>query len=252
MYSYLHGDQRLGGWWYYYLYALAVKVPLGAGVAAMAAAAASYRLKRVLGGHLAWVEMLIVAVPALMVLIVVSANTGFSRYLRYALPCFPFAFVWISCFASPSVWQHNRTITLVGGLGLISMLCSSLIVYPHSLAFFNVLSGGPASGHLHLLDSNFDASQDMNCLKEWIDVHPEARPIYVAHSSIIDCTLFGIEARSAPRFVRGDTVHLDKGWYAVSANHLHGYDSNDGPWMYFLALRPVDRAGYSILIYHID
>ncbi|WP_261343600.1 hypothetical protein [Gimesia panareensis] len=28
-----------------------------------------------------------------------SSQTGFSRYLRYVLPCFPFAFIWISMVA---------------------------------------------------------------------------------------------------------------------------------------------------------
>lgn len=28
--SHLGGEWRMGGWWYYYLYALAIKVPLGA------------------------------------------------------------------------------------------------------------------------------------------------------------------------------------------------------------------------------
>ena len=27
--SYLHGEFKLGGWWYYYLYAAGVKLPLG-------------------------------------------------------------------------------------------------------------------------------------------------------------------------------------------------------------------------------
>ena len=29
MWSYLNGEWRLGGWWYYYIYALAIKEPLG-------------------------------------------------------------------------------------------------------------------------------------------------------------------------------------------------------------------------------
>lgn len=29
MWSYLRGEWRLGGWWYYYLYGLAIKEPLG-------------------------------------------------------------------------------------------------------------------------------------------------------------------------------------------------------------------------------
>ena len=41
MWSYLRGEWRMGGWWYYYLYALAVKVPLGTWVLVLLAAGVS-------------------------------------------------------------------------------------------------------------------------------------------------------------------------------------------------------------------
>jgi len=41
MWSYLRGEWRLGGWWYYYLYALAIKEPLGTWVLVVLAAGVS-------------------------------------------------------------------------------------------------------------------------------------------------------------------------------------------------------------------
>ena len=41
MWSYLRGEWRLGGWWYYYLYALAIKAPLGTWVLVFLAAGVS-------------------------------------------------------------------------------------------------------------------------------------------------------------------------------------------------------------------
>jgi len=41
MWSYLRGEWRLGGWWYYYLYALAIKEPLGTWVLVFLAAGVS-------------------------------------------------------------------------------------------------------------------------------------------------------------------------------------------------------------------
>ncbi len=43
MWSYLRGEWRLGGWWYYYLYALAIKVPLGTWVLVLLAVGVSLR-----------------------------------------------------------------------------------------------------------------------------------------------------------------------------------------------------------------
>jgi uncharacterized membrane protein YhdT len=251
MYSYLRGEHRLGGWWYYYCYGLCVKVPLGAWFIALTSAGAPH-VRRLLSGRPAWFEIAILMLPAIVLFVVASSQTGFTRYLRYVLPCFPFAFVWMSRFASPLVWRRRPATMVLGAAGLTAMICSSLLVYPHSLAFFNMTVGGPLNGHLHLLDSNSDASQDMKCLKDWLTAHPRATPFYLAHSSVLDARTFGIEARSAPKFLPNEDVHLEAGWYGVSTNHLHGYDSDAGPWQYFRALQPIDRAGYSILIYHVN
>ena len=38
---------------------------------------------------------------------------------------------------------------------------STLAAYPHQLAYFNELAGGPENGHRHLLGSSFDWGQDV-------------------------------------------------------------------------------------------
>lgn len=251
MYSYLRGEQRLGGWWYYYLYGLCVKVPIGAWVIVVAAVAAP-RVRRVLTGRKAWFENLLVMIPALAVFALVSSQTGFSRYFRYVLPCLPFAFIWLSRVVSPLVWRRQRWACVAGVAGLVSFIGGSLAVYPQSLAFFNTFAGGPANGHWHLLDSNVDWGQDLYQLKDWLNAHPQAHPFHLAYAGVIDPKVFRIEAAHVPEFRKGEEVELQSGWYAVSVNHVHGYDNADGPWRYFLDRQPVDRAGYSILIYRVD
>ncbi len=92
-YSYLRGEWRREGWWYYFLYGLAVKVPLG--VWALALLAVVLGLAR-RGYAASWRDELTVLAPAAVVLTLVSAETGFNHHLRYVLPIFPFAFVWMS------------------------------------------------------------------------------------------------------------------------------------------------------------
>ena len=41
-------------------------------------------------------ENLILLAPAVCLFVLVSSQTGFSRYLRYVLPCYPFVFIWMS------------------------------------------------------------------------------------------------------------------------------------------------------------
>jgi hypothetical protein len=56
--------------------------------------------------------------------------------------------------------------TLVAALGSW-LIASSLWIYPHSLAYFNELVGGPLYGSEHLLGSNLDWGQDLRYLLTW-------------------------------------------------------------------------------------
>jgi hypothetical protein len=136
-------------------------------------------------------------------------------------------------------------------VGLLLVISESLSVYPHSLSFFNMLAGGPAAGHRHLLDSNLDWGQDLYCLKDWQLLHPDARPLRLAYSGVADPQLFEIHAECIKRADVSSSPTLLPGWYAISANHLHGYDGDDGPWRPFSEMLPTDRVGYSILMFHV-
>ena len=50
---------------------------------------------------------------------------------------------------------------LLVALALLWTAFSTLSVYPHQLAYFNELAGGPEEGHRHLLGSNLDWGQDL-------------------------------------------------------------------------------------------
>jgi Dolichyl-phosphate-mannose-protein mannosyltransferase len=158
--SYLHGEWRLGGWWYYYLYALAIKVPVGTLILAMAALA--LRVCRP-GPTGLWLEELVLLATVSGVLILVSSQTGFNHHLRYVLLIFPFAFIWISGVAV--VMEGSWKARLLVGGATVWAAVSSLCVYPHSLSYFNELVGGPRQGHAYLLESNIDWGQDLLFLK---------------------------------------------------------------------------------------
>jgi hypothetical protein len=174
--SYLRGEQKMGGWWYYYLYAMGVKMPAGtlfllAITCVVKATSAARGLRRVAWGktlafagwavptvdlvstsgsrpnpvskahptHLrqqasgtrdqvtekrsenptdplsptpalrhslspslsiSLFDELILLAPALLLITLVSSQTGFNRYLRYVVPAFPFLYIWISQLAA--------------------------------------------------------------------------------------------------------------------------------------------------------
>jgi hypothetical protein len=149
---------------------------------------------------------------------------------------------------------------------------SSLQVYPCSLSYFNELAVGPANGHRHLVDSNIDWGQDALRLKEWLDDHPEARPLRLAYFNTVDPRIIGLEfslAEPGPNgvFTRDPdyTRHLgpQPGYVAISVNFLEGMPGRApdgrGNWhvvaphtyAYLRNFQSIARAGYSIYIYHI-
>lgn len=118
--SYLHGQWRERGWWYYYLYAISIKVPLA--LWALAIVALIYRCRALKHSHRGtgrdefphssasshWGDWsnrptgclcrdeFILVLPACVFFAIASSKTGFSAHMRYILPAFPFVFIWVS------------------------------------------------------------------------------------------------------------------------------------------------------------
>jgi hypothetical protein len=251
--SYLRLEWGERGWWYYYLYALAIKVPLGTWMLLLLALMTRLTGRR---GRRPWRDELLVLAPLALILIFVSAQTDFTHHLRYVLPIFPFAFIWISQVAQ-AVTQR-RLVAGLTGLALVWSVTSSLWVYPHVLSYFNELVGGPRHGHAHLVGSNIDWGQDLHYLRRWLDKHPEAHPLALAdHPRFVDPEALGIEhvkVRGAP--LSGERHTLARllemgpqpGWHAVRVGAIR---DKSRTFAYFLLMKPVAMAGYSIYIYDV-
>ena len=249
LWSYRAGEHRLGGWWDFYLYCVLVKTPCGLWLVALACIATLYRggLRIPRDPILEWALLLL---PAVVVFVVASLETGFSRSFRYVLPCFPFVFIMLGSVWGTAARESGRWPRRIAGIGLGSFLAASLWTYPHSLAFFNMASGGITRGHWHLLDSNLDWGQDLYFLRDWIRRNPDKQLAGLSYPGAADPQLFGINVPPLSRPAEGMVPARQPGWYAVSANSLHGFDTSNGPWQEFLDRLPADRAGASILIYN--
>jgi len=269
--SYIAGRWKARGWWYYYLYALAIKTPLGTWALSLLAVGVSLFRR---GYSAPWRDEMFLLLPAIAILTLVSSQTGFSMHSRYVLPILPFVFVWISKVERCIKLRHWK-LTAIAGLALCWSVGGSLAYYPHSLSYFNELAGGPKNGHYHLLDSNIAWGQDLLFLRDWLASKPEARPVGLASFGWIHPELAGISFIRPPLGPRNcsDVASIPRpsdagpkpGWYAIDVNFLHGTHwpaadpgggwadiPVDGPnYEYFLRFEPVAMAGYSIYIYHI-
>jgi Dolichyl-phosphate-mannose-protein mannosyltransferase len=249
--SYLRGEFQVKGWWYYYLYALAIKVPVGFWIIFFLANLHSLVSKST--NTASWRDGLMLAVPSITILILVSSQTGFSHHMRYVLPIFPFAFIWMG---QSALWiaKRGELATIITCSSLIWAVGSSLWLYPHSLSYFNEIIGGPMHGHNHLINSNIDWGQDLVLLKDWIEDHPEAKNLQLCYYGHLDPKDLGFDNPLPPiNKKREPNFKPPSGWYAISINYLRGYgwkQPKDG-FSYFQNYKPVATVGYSIYIYHV-
>lgn len=251
--SYLRGEWRNHGWWYYYLYGLAVKVPVGAWVVVLVGVVGAMRNKSWRAG---WQNELLLCASLVFLLVTVSSQMGLNRHLRYLLPMYPFALV----LASRAFKVYRGMRSWKSGVVTVAstwMILSSLWIYPHSLSYFNEFVGGPMNGSRHLNASNIDWGQDLRYVGRWSAANPDARPLYITSwLYVINPNLLGIDSLgSAPRmptesfFVSSADGPFRAGWYAVDQESLINME---GSYDYLRTL-PVDaRAGYGFNIYHVS
>jgi hypothetical protein len=102
--SFLRGEWRDHGWWYYYGYGLLVKTTHGTQLLLVMAVVVLWRFSGRPGGPLTdsstgvTYSMLTTSplwLPPLTLLVLASSQTEFSHHVRYALPVLGFAFVFI-------------------------------------------------------------------------------------------------------------------------------------------------------------
>ncbi len=275
---YLHGQLSTHGWWYYYLYGFLVKGALGTwGLLGLAIV---YRVSRIVGtcrvspnplspnppvherpcidsrersgdeGYLLF--------PLFLFLGVVSSQTGLNENLRYAFPCLPFAYLWMSWhtvgqmpFIDRIVGWGGNVRRLVPYAFVLGTVGSCMSTFPHSLCYFNELAGGPSSGCQHMLGSNFDWGQNLGLLEKWHIANGNDRTMHVLASAGYSPDLW------SPRFKRFDNVleTLSNGTtepvdlLAISLNYLYGEEKKGSLPQWCIAHQPIGKVGHTIVIY---
>ena len=132
----------------------------------------------------------------------------------------------------------------------------TVATYPHYLAYFNELAGGPANGYKYAADSNLDWGQDLKRLSRYVEENKIGK---------IKLDYFG---GSKPEYYLGSKYEkLDAGnpsqrhgWLAVSATLLQGgraratkgFDQNTSYYRWLDNYEPATRIGYSIFVYKLD
>jgi hypothetical protein len=163
--NYLLGEISREGWWYYFLFAMGLKTPLGLFVLVLLSLCT---LKRAFQSNPMdeWAMVLIISIILLFFSLFCTAQIG----IRYLLPIFPFVCVFLGKITDYFT-ERQRFPQIFIALVLGWYAISSLSFHPHYIAYFNELIGSRKNMYKYLADSNVDWGQSEFYLQDYLAVH---------------------------------------------------------------------------------
>ncbi len=248
---FLLGKLLIGGVWYYFIVTVLLKTPL----ALLLLLLVSPLVLRPLWRRDS-VAILCLAIPVVFYFGVASAgrlNIGH----RHILPIYPFLFVMVGSLVP---WVMQRHAVVKGALAALTVwyFVSSVAIFPHYLAYFNELAGGPEGGYKSLVDSNLDWGQDLKGLKRYMDQHG-IRRVWLSYFGSAHPDYYGIAYNYLPSYFITD-AELEKEqspYLAISATmlqgaYLPGLGMSSDYFEGFRQREPLAKIGYSIFLYRIE
>jgi hypothetical protein len=267
--AFLFGRYSLGGWWYYFLAAMAVKTPLPSLILVATGVAGLVARKRAV-----FAEYCLV-VPA-VVLLAGASLSHLQLGVRYVLPVYPFLFILAGGGVSmlirrgPAVGPAEgatagegeaavrRPVAVAVAALLVWLAVGTLGVYPHYLAYFNELVGGPRNGYKCLLDSNLDWGQDLPTLADFLE--GAGRPeVILSFFGTASPRTYGITYQDFYSYNSSgraedhvNSVRPAREVLVISANLLQClYTADKHRYDWLKAKRPVATPGHSLFVYDI-
>ncbi len=248
--AYFAGEVREEGWWFYFPVAFVIKTPVALIALLLFGLTICAVRWRALGADVVFVA----GPPALFLAIAMAARLNIG--LRHILPVFPFALLLAGAAARELLRARRPGATLLAGLCL-AWLAEFARVYPHDLAFFSQIIGGPRNGYKYLADSNLDWGQDLKGLAGWMK-RKGIEHINLSYFGTADPEYYGIRCTyiaGAPFWIERASLPQLPGYVAVSAQFLTGAGLNEAGRRFYAPLRqrkPDATIGYSIYIYRLD
>lgn len=190
-----------------------------------------------------------------------SINANLNIGVRHLLPVFPFTFILVGGIIGKLIKPPAFKLKCAALSALILFqLISVLSVYPHFIAYYNELIGGPEKGYIYAVDSNLDWGQDLKRLKKWLDQN-QIDKVYIDYFGGGNNSYY-LGEENYERWDRKKSYSdFPKGNYlAVSVNQLQGgrgfpvkgFEQDTSYYLWLYNYKPVTKIGHSIFIYFID
>lgn len=221
--SYLFGEWRMTGWWYFFPVVLAVKAPLGL---LILTGVALWRLET-------WQQKASAIFAATILAVCLPSQIDLG--VRHILAIFP-----VMAVIASRAMKHGRFAVALAGLVAVE----SLWAHPDYMAHFNPLVAGRPERVL--AESDLDWGQDLDRL---------ARRLRELKVEEVHIKYFGsalLEKAGLPTYWDLDARNPVKGWVAISTHYLYLEHAKDGSFDWLKRYTPREKIGKSIDLFFIE
>jgi len=235
--SFLLGEYRSNGWWYFFLVVLAVKTPLGFLILWLAGAILCWSKRTT------WQRVLTGLFPVAIILFCMTSRIDLG--VRHILAVYPFfALLGGNCIASLASRGLAKKSTIVALILASTVLLESWSSRPDYLAYFNQLAGNHPENVL--AESDLDWGQDLRRLS-WRLKERGVKFINIRYFGTAPLDLVGLPAY---HIVSPD--ERVTGYVAISIRFLTLEYKKNGAFGWLRGYRPVETIGKSIVLYNIE
>jgi hypothetical protein len=181
-----------------------------------------------------------------VIFMAMAMQSGMNIGLRHVLPVYPFAIAFTAAVLSNPRWVRRRATVAVLAAAAVFQVYENARVFPHHLAFFNTLAGGPENGSRYLLDSNIDWGQDVLKLGRYLDRIGYEGEVCKAYFGTTRWWYYDVPESPEPKYGADNDCLA-----AVSVTALHGVYTPQDRYRWLREMEPVARVGYSIHLYDL-
>lgn len=242
--SYLLGQLKSGGWWYFYIFAIAVKLPIPFLIAFAISTIVLLKEKRAFP--------ILLPLAALIGVLLITTHVSYQVGIRHVLLCLPL--MAITTAAGLKSWTEKfsgRSATTLILLTIVGwQLVETARAQQNLIAYFNELAGKDP-GKVLTLGCDFDCGQDLYALSN------ELQARHVPRFTLAIWTSADVDRSGLPPYDVPNADVRPEGWIAISsrafyAGHfLHqGVPPRTFDWLQ--AYQPVANVGKTIKLYYVD
>jgi hypothetical protein len=246
--SWLLGEYRTNGWWYFFPVVLAVKTPIAF---VLLCFVGFFWLARQSVAKIRWQEWVPVLCASVILLVCLPSRIDLG--VRHILPIYPLLAM-IAGLGLARLFQvrvARRTAAAWGVALALWLVVSSVWSHPDYLAYFNELAGGKPEWIL--AESDLDWGQDLQRLSDKLK-QLGVKEVSLAYFGTADPTRYGL-----PTIKPRSAYQRTSGWVAVSVHTMtisaaaieKARHTNESPLSWLDWEDPATRVGKSIDLYYV-